>query len=101
MRRLPRGLFTTWSLISFLLLVAVCTLWVRSRAHIDVARYAGNVDASLAQSRLQFYSFDGRICLSRIRCEHSTGPVDEFMGGGFDSYPVVGQQSQPHSGFDP
>jgi hypothetical protein len=101
MKRLARRLFPIWCGISLVLLVATCVLWVRSGAHIDVYRYAGDVDASLAQSRAQFYSAEGVVYVSRIRCEHRTGPVEELMGGGFNSYPVAGNNSRPHSGFDP
>ena len=88
--------------MSLLLAVATCALWVRSRSHIDVAHQAGAVDAALTQARWEFYSCEGVICVSRVRCEQSTGPVTEMMGSGFRSFPVTGALTdRPFSGFEP
>jgi hypothetical protein len=101
-RRALRHVFTILSLLSLLLCVAVCALWVRSRSHIDVARHAGPLDAALTQTRSQFYSCEGVICLSHVRSEQSTGPVTETMAGGFRTYPTSGPVTdRPFSGFGP
>ena len=102
MRRLAGNLLTLCSAASLLLGIATLALWARSRAHIDVVRGAGPVDAAFTQTCDHFYSGEGVICLWRVRCEHSTGPVTEMMGSGFSSFPTSGLiTSRPFSGFRP
>jgi hypothetical protein len=104
MRRVARHLMMLCFAISLLLGIATCALWARSRSHMDIARAAGLVDAALSQSRVEFYSSEGVICFTRVRCEHSTGPVTEMMGSGFASLPVSATsrgRSRPFTGFGP
>ena len=102
MRRIARHLFTLCSAASLLLAMATCALWVRSRAHIDVAVHAWPVDAALTQTRWKFHSCEGVICLSRVRCERSSGPATDVMGSGVGSFPTSDTvSSRPFSGFGP
>ena len=102
MRRVARHLSMLCSAASLLLAIATCALWVRSRWHIDVARDASPVDAALTQTRSEFHSCEGVICLSRVRREQSAGPVTEMMGSGFSSSSTsVALTGRPFSGFGP
>ena len=99
MRRLTRGLFSFWCAISLLLFVATCVLWVRSHGHIDAARFASQIDAANAQSRIEFYSDAGVICVAHVLRERTIGPPEDRMGSGITSYGEP-TQSRPFTGFE-
>jgi hypothetical protein len=82
------------------LFVATCVLWARGRTRLDVYRYAGPVDAASSQRRVQFYSGEGVIVVSRVLRERTIGPPGDPMGGGLASYPIDPRFSRPFTGFN-
>jgi hypothetical protein len=99
MRRLARHLFTAWCVLSLVLLVAVCVLWVRSGYTVDTARYASAVDpVTSLQWRVGFYSVEGQVHVCRLFRERTIGPPEDVLGGGLDSYPFP-ESPRPFTGF--
>src|SRR5215213_2607085 len=98
--RVGRHLFTAWCAVSLSLFVATCVLWVRGHRRLDVYRDAGPVDAAASQRRVQFYSGEGVIVVSRVLRERMIGPPDNPMGGGLTSYPIGRHFSRPFTGFN-
>jgi hypothetical protein len=88
------------AVLSFVLLLATVTLWMRSRAHDDVIRYASQVDSHWTQTELQLYSGRGTIIVYHVRRDQ-TIPVEDMFQPGLTrtSVPVAGLPPLFFTGF--
>ena len=77
MRRLARWLFTLCSVMSLLLCVAVCVLWVRSATAFDHLRWRYAVDVKPRQRderSLHAISVRGRLFIAKSHEEYRPYP---------------------------
>jgi hypothetical protein len=84
-RRLVRHLFTLCSAVSLLLCVAVCVLWVRSSARVDVHARAGFDEGRHTWSTRVIASRRGSIILELADIRNTNGrPFHPDVSGAWD-----------------